>query len=115
MAMTVAGSYPDRVAAAASFHGGRLATDDPTSPHLLAPSIEAEVYAAAAEDDATYPPEMAARFEAALHGAGVHFRAETYAGCRHGWTKPDFPVYDAEGAARAHSELVALLRRNLPA
>ena len=35
--MIVAGSHPERVAAAASFHGGRLAVeDDPTSPHLLA-------------------------------------------------------------------------------
>jgi carboxymethylenebutenolidase len=115
MAMAVAGSYPDRVAAVASFHGGRLATDEATSPHLLASAIKAEVYVAAAENDATYPPEMAARFEAALAAAGVNYSAETYAGCRHGWTKPDFPVYDAAGADRAHGELVGLLRRNLPA
>ena len=114
MAMAVAGRYPERVAAAASFHGGRLATDDPASPHLLAPAIKAEVYVAAAEDDASYPPDMAARFEAALAGGGVPYRAETYTGCSHGWTKPDFPVYDGAAATRAHDELVALLRRNLP-
>ena len=37
----VAGRQPDRVAAAGSFHGGGLVTDDPTSPHLLADRIKA--------------------------------------------------------------------------
>ena len=36
MALLAAGTYPDRVAAAASFHGGNLANDAPDSPHLLA-------------------------------------------------------------------------------
>lgn len=35
MAVASAGSYPDRFTVAASFHGGKLATDAPTSPHLL--------------------------------------------------------------------------------
>ena len=35
-ALLAAGTFPDRVAAAASFHGGSLATDRPDSPHLLA-------------------------------------------------------------------------------
>ena len=115
MALAVAGTYPERVAAAASFHGGRLATGDPASPHLLAPRVKGEVYVAAAQDDASYPPEMAAALETALAAGGVTYRAETYAGMRHGWAMPDFPVYDADGGARAHAELVALLRRNLPA
>ncbi|HEX7825016.1 MAG TPA: dienelactone hydrolase family protein, partial [Mycobacterium sp.] len=34
--LVVAGRVPDRVAAAMSFHGGGLASDDPGSPHLLA-------------------------------------------------------------------------------
>jgi carboxymethylenebutenolidase len=113
MAIAVAGTYPDRVAAAASFHGGRLAIDDAASPHLLVPAINAEVYIAAADKDATYPPEMAQVFEAALAGAGVRHVCETYVGCHHGWTKPDFPVYDKLGADRAHGELLALLARNL--
>ncbi len=113
MAIVVAGTYPARVAAAASFHGGRLAIDDAASPHLLVPSITAEVYVAAAENDATYPPAMAAEFEAALAGAGVRHACETFVGCHHGWTKPDFPVYNQAGADRAHGELLALLARNL--
>ena len=34
--LVVAGRVPERVAAAMSFHGGGLASDDPGSPHLLA-------------------------------------------------------------------------------
>ena len=54
------------IAAAASFHGGNLATDADTSPHLLAPSISARVYVAGADKDDLYPPEMAERLEKAL-------------------------------------------------
>ena len=37
ISLTAAGTYPDRIAAAASFHGGNLATDYELSPHRLAP------------------------------------------------------------------------------
>ena len=113
MALTAAGTYPDRVAAAASFHGGNLATDAATSPHLLAPKIKAEVYVAAADNDHSYPPEMAARFEQALRDAGVRFTAETYEGAAHGWMKPDFPVYDEAAAERGWREMLGLFERNL--
>ena len=113
MALTVAGTFPDRVAAAASFHGGNLATDAPTSPHLLAPRIAAEVYVAGADQDASYPLEMAERLEAALTDAGVRYRAEIYAGAAHGWMKPDFPVYDEAAAERGWREMLALFERNL--
>jgi carboxymethylenebutenolidase len=80
---------PDRIAAAVSFHGGSLATDLPTSPHLLLPKIKAELYIAIADKDHTYPPEMAQRFEAALDAAGVKHKRELYEGKAHGWMKPD--------------------------
>ncbi len=112
MAIAAAGTWPDRFAAVASFHGGRLATDDPTSPHLLAPKLEAELYIAAAQNDASYPPEMAERFEAALRDAGVRFRAETYPAA-HGWMKPDFPVYDHDQAERGWVEMLDLFARTL--
>ena len=57
--LRAAGAYPDRIAAAAGFHGGRLATDAPDSPHLLAPKIKAKVYVAGADEDAGFPPEQA--------------------------------------------------------
>jgi len=113
MAITAAGTYPDRVAATAIFHGGRLATDDATSPHLLAPKIRAELYIAVADNDRSCPPEMVERFKQALDDEGVRYRCEVYRGASHGWMKPDFPVYDAAAAERGWSELFALFDRAL--
>lgn len=112
MALAAAAAFPDGFAAAASFHGGNLATEAPTSPHRGAPHIKAEVYVAAAENDRSYPPEMAAKLEGALTGAGVTFRTEAYP-AEHGWMMPDFPVYDREAAERGWSELRALYQRTL--
>ena len=112
MAIAAAGTYPDRVAAVASFHGGNLATDAPTSPHLLVPKLKAELYIAAAENDGSYPPEMAERLEQALTRSGVRYRAETYPAA-HGWMKPDFPVYDHVAAERGWAEMLTLFDRNL--
>lgn len=113
MALTVAGRFPERIAAAASFHGGNLATDSPLSPHLLAPQMKAEIYVAGADKDASYPPEMADRLEKALTDAGVRHICEIYRGAAHGWMKPDFPIYDEAAAERGWKELFALFERNL--
>ncbi|MDP9086398.1 MAG: dienelactone hydrolase family protein [Pseudomonadota bacterium] len=112
MAIAAAGTWPDRFCAVASFHGGRLATDEPTSPHLFAPRLSAEIYVAAAENDSSYPPEMAASFEAALDSAGVRYSAETYPAA-HGWMMPDFPVYDHGEAERGWTELLRFFARSL--
>jgi carboxymethylenebutenolidase len=113
MALTAAGYYPDRVAAAVSFHGGNLATDLPTSPHLLVSKIKAEVYVAGADKDHGYPPEMAQRLEDVLTKAGVRHKCEIYEGKMHGWMKPDMPVFDAPAAERGWRELFALYGRAL--
>jgi carboxymethylenebutenolidase len=113
MALAVAGTWPDRVAAAASYHGGFIASDKPDSPHLLAPKMKAEVYVAGADNDQSYPPEMAERMEKALTDAGVKHRCEIYEGALHGWMKPDFPIYNEEAAERGWREMLALFGRNL--
>ena len=112
--LTAAGTYPERVAAAASFHGGELATDQADSPHRLAPKMRAEVYVAGADQDDSYPPEMAQRLEQALGEAGVAHRCEIYEGALHGWTMADFPIYNEAAAERHWDELLALFRRALP-
>jgi carboxymethylenebutenolidase len=112
MAIAAAGRHPDRFAAVASFHGGNLATDAPDSPHGYARDLKAELYIAAAEDDGSYPPAMAERFEHALDEAGVRYRAETYPAA-HGWMKPDFPVYDASAAERGWHEMLVFFDRTL--
>jgi carboxymethylenebutenolidase len=113
--MRAAGTYPDRIAAAAGFHGGRLATDAPDSPHLLAPKITAKVLVAGADEDAGFPPEQADRLREALTAAGVDNEVTIYPGARHGYTMTDLPVYDAGAAERHWRELLRLFDRTLKA
>lgn len=99
ISMVVAGRVPDRVAAAASFHGGGLVTDSPDSPHLLADQIQAAIYVAGAENDASFTAEHAEQFDKALTAAGVEHTIETYP-AEHGFAVPDNPPYDADAAER---------------
>jgi carboxymethylenebutenolidase len=112
MSLTAAGTYPDRILATASYHGGRLATDSPESPHLLAPKMNSRVYIAGAIEDASFPDEMKARLEEALTHAGVDHRIETYP-AKHGWVLRDTPVYDAAAAERHWQTLTALFEATL--
>ena len=100
LSLLAAGHLGDRVAAAASFHGGNIAAaDDPDSPHLLAGSLAATVYVAGATDDATFPPDQLDRLEQALSVAGVTHTIETYPAA-HGFAVPDNPSYDPTAAQR---------------
>lgn len=113
LTLLTAGRLPERVAAAASFHGGNLATDAPESPHRVFGDIRAEVYVAHADQDRSMPPEQMERVEAAL--AGVTHRAELYEGARHGFTMADLEVYDEQADERHWRELLGLLGRTIGA
>jgi carboxymethylenebutenolidase len=115
VAMRAAAARPDRVAAAASFHGGGLATDAPTSPHLLLPRITARLYFGHAVEDRGMPPEAIERLDQALAAWGGRFESEVYAGARHGWTVPDSAVYNEPQAERAFGKLTELLAETLRA
>ncbi len=98
-ALTAAGRFPDRVAAAASFHGGQIASTAPDSPHLLAGSMKAKMYVAGAENDASFDAEQFERLSVALTDADVDHTLVTYPAA-HGFAVPDNPSYDAPAAAR---------------
>ncbi|MFG2225146.1 dienelactone hydrolase family protein [Streptomyces sp. NPDC048644] len=115
ISLIVAGHHPERVAAAASFHGGQLAaTDDPDSPHLLADRISASVHVAAAENDEHFPVEQHERLEHAFTAAGVQHTIETYPAA-HGFAVPDNPTYDEAADERHWAALTALYAESLPA
>ncbi len=110
--LRAAGSYPDRIAAAASYHGGGLATDAPDSPHLLAPAMTARVYVGGAIEDSGFDDAQKARLEAALTGAEVDHKIETY-NARHGWVPSDTPVHDPAAAERHWDTLLDLFGNTL--
>jgi carboxymethylenebutenolidase len=112
LAMRAAAQLPDRVAAVASFHGGRLAADD-AAPHTLADRIRAELYFAHADNDGSMPADQIARLESALDAAGVRYTSELYAGATHGFTMSDMPVYDEQAEQRHWDALLGLFDRAL--
>ncbi|WP_329281929.1 dienelactone hydrolase family protein [Streptomyces sp. NBC_01451] len=113
LALRTAGTYPDRVAAAAGFHGANLASTAPDSPHLLADRIKAELYFGHADQDRALPPEQVERLTEALDAAGVHHHCEVYAGAHHGFTQADTAAYDPEAAERHWAALLDLFGRAL--
>jgi carboxymethylenebutenolidase len=114
MSLIAAGGLGRKIAAAASFHGGRLAVaGDPSSPHLAADRITATVYVAGAEDDGSFTTEQAALLESALSGAAVRHTVEFYR-ARHGFAVPDNPTYDSQADARHWDAQGALYQAELP-
>jgi carboxymethylenebutenolidase len=110
LSFLAAGTFPDRVAAAASFHGGRIAVeDDPSSPHTLADRIQARLYFGVADNDGSCTPEDQARLAAALDQAKVDYRLELYPGAAHGFAVTDHHGAYDEDAAERHWERTAEL------
>ena len=99
ISLMLAGRLPDRVAAAASFHGGGLVTDTADSPHLLADRMAATVYVGGAENDASFTADHAEQLDKALTAAGVAHTIEWYSAA-HGFAVPDNPPYDAAAGER---------------
>jgi carboxymethylenebutenolidase len=98
LSLVAAGNLGDRVAAAASFHGGRLAVaDDPDSPHHKASDIKASVYVGAAIEDQYFPDEQRQLLATSLTEAAVRHTFETYQ-AHHGFAVPDNPTYDSDAA-----------------
>ena len=108
-----AATVPNRIGAAATFHGGGLVTDKPDSPHLLIPKMKAEVLCCVADNDDKREPTAKDKLKEAFAAAHLKATVEVYEGCNHGWTVPGSEVYNQAGAERAWAELTALYKRNL--
>jgi carboxymethylenebutenolidase len=113
LSMRMAGHFPDVVGAAASFHGGNLATAEEDSPHLEAVHATGELYIGHADNDGSMEPEQMGRLTRELAEAHVRHTAELYVGARHGWTQTDAPVYDEAATERHWMRLLDLFRRIL--
>ena len=113
IAVVAAGLFPDRIAAAGSFHPGGLVTDGPDSPHLLAPQIKARVHVGGADEDAHFTRENCADLAKAFADAGVKGEVEIYDGAKHGYTMPDMQVYNEHAAERHWREVFQLFDSTL--
>ena len=119
LVMRTAAAVPDRVGAGGSFHGGGLVTDNPDSPHLLAPKIHARMYFGVAANDDQRQPDAKDKLKAAFAAANVSAKIEVYSNAQHGWCMPDMPaqagmpIYSKPDAERAWAKLVALYKTAL--
>lgn len=111
--MRTAGAVPERVGAAASFHGGGLVTDRDDSPHLLIPKSPAHVLHAIAENDDERFPDAKNILREAYKKADTPAEIEVYKDTLHGWCPPDSTVYHKKQAEKAWSRTLALFETAL--
>ena len=119
LVVRTAATVPERVGAAASFHGGGLVTAKPDSPQLLAPKIKARMYFGIASNDDKQQPDAKDKLKEAFSAANVPAEIEVYAGALHGWCVADMPqqngnpLYSKPDAERAWGKLLALYKAAL--
>ena len=119
LVVRTAAALPDRIGAGASFHGGGLVTDQPGSPHLLAPKIRARMYFGVASNDDERQPDAKDKLRDAFAAAKVPAEVEVYPEALHGWCIPDMPmrdgapIYNESAAERAWGKLVPLYKAAL--
>ncbi len=118
LVMRTVAAVSNRVGAGGSFHGGGLVTDQPTSPHLLAPKMKARLYVGIASNDDQRQPDAKDKLREAFDHAGVPAEIEVYKSL-HGWCVPDMPaeannpIYNKPEAEKAWAKLVALYKMAL--
>jgi carboxymethylenebutenolidase len=112
VSLTVAGAFPERFAAAASFHSGSLVTDEWDSPHLFVKYITSRVYVAGADGDASFTAGQKYRFKQALIEARVDHLVETYPGALHGFAVPDATSFDRFASERHWATLLKLFQKS---
>jgi carboxymethylenebutenolidase len=120
LVVRTAASVPNRVGAGASFHGGGLVTQNPNSPHLLAPKIKGRMYFGIATNDDMQQPDAKTKLKEAFDAAKVPAEVEVYSMAQHGWCVPDMPkqangqpIYNKADAERAWGKLMALYKAAL--
>jgi carboxymethylenebutenolidase len=120
LVVRTAAAVPNRVGAGASFHGGGLVTQNPNSPHLLAPKIKARMYFAVAANDDAQQPDAKTKLKEAFEAAKVPVEVEVYPQAQHGWCVRDMPkqpngqpIYNKPDAERAWGKLLALYKAAL--
>lgn len=107
-----AAAAPERVGVIASFHGGGLVTDEPTSPHLLFSKTKVAALICIAQNDDERQPEAKNTLRKAAEQAHIPAEIEVYP-AQHGFCAVDSPVYDKEQAERAWARMLITFERYL--
>ena len=102
-----AAAVPDRVGAAASFHGAGLVVDEPDSPHKLLAKTHASFLVAIARNDDAGDPTAKDELRKAADAAGRPAEVEVYP-ADHGWMVPDSPTWDPAAADKGFERMLAL-------
>ena len=113
MALRFAAARPDLIGAAASYHGGMLATDAPESPHHLLPHVSAELYFGHADKDELMDAAAIDKFEKALKESGKAYTTELYPDAPHGFAVPGRDTFRADAAERHYETMLGLFGRAL--
>lgn len=113
MVIYTAALGPERVKAAASFHGASVGTDKPDSPHLLIPETRAGYLFAIADNDDQQNPQEKTRLKAVLDPRPEWHEVEVYKGALHGWCPPDGRAYNEEAAEKAWGRMLVLFKAAL--
>ena len=108
--LRTAAARPDRIGAAATFHGGGLVTKDADSPHLLIPQTRAHYLIAIAANDDQRDPDAKTVLRETFQRAHLQAEVEVYAGTQHGWCPTDSKVYNHDQAEKAWARLLVLLK-----
>lgn len=112
-ALRSAAEAPERIAAIAAIHSGRLAVDEPESPHLHLGRLDAAIYVGSSGEDEAFPPDQSALLAEALRVARLDHQIENYADCEHGWALPDNPIFNRAGSERQWRRLETLFGETL--
>lgn len=113
IAFRTAAAMPGRIGAVASFHGGGLVNDTPSSPHLQAAKSKAQFLVAIAASDDTRSPNDKTALKETFGKANLPAEIEVYEGSIHGWCPPDSTVYNEPLAEKAWGRLLALYGKAL--
>lgn len=110
LALNAAGHFSE-LTAAASIHGGSLATDDPDSPHLKADQIKSKLYLGVASVDPFFSEAEQARLCESLDQAKVDYQLKVYPDTQHGFAVVDMPVYEPISTAQHWQDLQAFFKQ----
>jgi carboxymethylenebutenolidase len=104
--LRTAAAVPNRIGAAATFHGGGLTTMNADSPHLQIAKSKASYLIAIADNDDKQDPTSKDILRKTFADAKLSAEVEVYTGAQHGWCAIDTQAYNKELAEKAWARLL---------